>query len=138
MMETIAITYWNGIVSPLFDAAATVLIVGPDRAKQQVSLREASIYARAELLQQHTVQVVICGAISTPALAALQERGMRVTPWIRGPVNDVLLAYNNGSLETGAFFMPGCRRNGMQCGNAHGGRRRRQCGRQKVCAAQGK
>jgi predicted Fe-Mo cluster-binding NifX family protein len=111
-METIAITFWNGLVSPLFDAAATALIVGPDNNRRQIAMNNATLYAKADLLRQHETNVVICGAISATALTVLQERGMRVIPWIRGSIEEVLLAYGNGSLETDSFFMPGCHRKG--------------------------
>jgi Uncharacterized conserved protein len=109
-MKTIAITFWNGLVSPLFDAAATALIVGPDNNRRQIAMNNATLYAKADLLKRHETTIVICGAISAIALTVLQERGIRVIPWIRGSIEEVLLAYGNGSLETDSFFMPGCHR----------------------------
>jgi predicted Fe-Mo cluster-binding NifX family protein len=112
-METIAITFWNGLVSPLFDAAAKVLIVGPEGARRHIEMLGQTPYAKADVLQAHGVGVLICGAISAIAQSSLCERGMRVVPWIRGSIEEVLLAYQNGSLETDSFFMPGCHRHGV-------------------------
>jgi predicted Fe-Mo cluster-binding NifX family protein len=107
-METTAITYWNGLVSPLFDAAAMILIVDSNGDRRYIGMENAGIYAKADALQKHAAGVVVCGAISAAALAALQERGMRVIPWIRGPIEEVLLAHVAGTLETKPFLMPGC------------------------------
>jgi predicted Fe-Mo cluster-binding NifX family protein len=120
-METIAITFWNGLVSPLFDAAATALIVSPDSGRQQITMSNATLYAKADLLHQYETDVVICGAISATASAVLLEHGMHVIPWIRGAIEDVLLAYGNGTLETDSFLMPGCHRKRRCPRRRHGG-----------------
>jgi predicted Fe-Mo cluster-binding NifX family protein len=119
-METIGITFWNGLVSPFFDAAATILIVKQDGCRRQVDAGNGSIHLKAGILQKHSVTVLICGAISAEALEALQARGVRVVSWIRGPVDEVLKAFANSTLETDRFFMPGCHRRN-RCGIGRSG-----------------
>jgi predicted Fe-Mo cluster-binding NifX family protein len=114
-METIAITYWNGLVSPLFDAAANVLVVGPDGTRRHINMKGQTPYAKADLLTVHGAGVLICGAVSALAQSVLCESGIRVVPWIRGTVEEVLQAYGNGKLETRTFLMPGCNRI-LRCG----------------------
>lgn len=126
MMETIAITFWNGLVSPLFDAAATVLIVGPGQERHHISLGNGPLYTKAEILEKHAVKILICGAISADALSILHERNIRVVSWISGPVENVLKAHETNTLEAGPFTMPGCGRN-RRC--RRGNRRGRGGGR---------
>ncbi|MCU0608861.1 MAG: hypothetical protein MUF22_03715 [Chitinispirillaceae bacterium] len=120
-METIAITFWDGLVSPLFDAAAAVLIVGPEREGRLIRLGDGSIRDKAAILAKHETATLICGAISADAAAVLSELGIKVVSWVRGPVDKVLEAYKNGSLVSEAFLMPGChnrcrgRGRGQQC-----------------------
>ena len=116
LMETIAITFWNGLVSPLFDAAATVLVVASGKEREQIPLGNGPLLAKVNVLEKHSVKVLICGAISAGALGMLQERDIRVVSWIRGPIEDVLKAHESDTLEAGPFLMPGCGRGG-RCRN---------------------
>jgi predicted Fe-Mo cluster-binding NifX family protein len=109
-MDTIAITFWDGRVSPLFDAAATVLIVAPEGEPKRISLGSGSLWEKAALLEKNDVTILICGAISAEALAALQEHSIKVFPWVSGPVSEVLSAHRDGSLDNPRFTMPGCMR----------------------------
>jgi predicted Fe-Mo cluster-binding NifX family protein len=108
-METIAITFWNGVISPLFDVAAQALIVNNDK-RFLIRMNNTTIHEKAELLHKYKTNVVICGAISSMALTVLQGYKIRVIPWICGEIENVLTAYKSNSLETGHFFMPGCNR----------------------------
>jgi predicted Fe-Mo cluster-binding NifX family protein len=113
-METTAITFWNGLVSPFFDVAGTILIVKEDGSRRLVDIGCGTVPVKAALAAKHGVAVMICGAISADARAALQMRGIRVVPWVRGQVDEVLKAFANGNLDSDCFLMPGCRRN--RCG----------------------
>lgn len=109
-MDTIAITFWDGRVSPLFDAAATVLLVAPEREPKRIPLGGGTLWEKAALLEKNAVTILICGAISAEALAVLREHSITVFPWVSGPVSEVLSAHRNGSLDTPRFMMPGCMR----------------------------
>jgi hypothetical protein len=54
----------------------------------------------------------------------LQERGIRIVPWIRGAIEEVLSAHKNGIVETDSFLMPGCHRKGWCQKRKHDGKRK--------------
>jgi hypothetical protein len=121
MKRITAITDWNGIVSPLFDCAGAALIVDKDAVRSQIGLDGLSLFARTELLVQNNVEVLICGAISGVAVSLIEQKGIEVVSWVRGAVDDVLAAYENGTIHSSQYFMPGCARGGQ--GRRHGNRR---------------
>ena len=108
-METKAVTFWNGIVSPVYDAAESIMIVFSNGKREIFDVGRMSIYEKAEFLEEKDVQVLICGAISTMAQAALTNKGIDVFSWVRGPVKEVLQAHSLNTLEEEPFLMPGCR-----------------------------
>ena len=122
-MSIIALTAWNGIISPVFDVSGTLLFVWPDGNRKLMALRENSLSAKIDALKQNNAAVVICGAISMLPLIWLNENRIIVIPWIRGPVDDVIRAYREGSLQSPEFLMPGCDRGGCA-----GRKRRGWCG----------
>jgi predicted Fe-Mo cluster-binding NifX family protein len=126
-MAALAVTMWNKIVSPVFDAAATLLIVNDDGGRETITMAAMPLPRILEMLHAKKADTLICGAISTVSLHTLREGGIAVIPWIRGPVDEVIRAYEDGNLSTACCFsMPGCRR-----GQGHGNhaRRRRRCAR---------
>jgi predicted Fe-Mo cluster-binding NifX family protein len=124
-MKTTAITVWDGIISPVFDAADTFLLVNGEGARETVRLNAASPMEVTGALKAKNVGVVICGAISAVPLRMLAQSGMTVISWIRGDVERVIEAYRRGALRSPPFQMPGCGACGPMCGR----RRRWQGGR---------
>lgn len=49
---------------------------------------------------------LICGAICGCTVNELEQSGVRVIPWIRGVVDEILEAYQQNRLEN--YIMPGC------------------------------
>jgi predicted Fe-Mo cluster-binding NifX family protein len=117
----VAIPFWNDRVSPVFDAARSVMVVdvenGVERTRRQETLQEEFPTRRARQLAQLGVNVLICGAISRPLAALLAASGITLIPWTAGPVDEVLAAYLAGRLPDPRWLMPGC-----------GGRRQRRRG----------
>jgi len=107
-MNSIAITEWNGIISPVFDASRSFLFVWPDDKRELIVLTDPSLNAKFDALKKNNADTVICGAISMQPVALLAENRITVIPWIRGPVDDVIEAYRAGSLQSTRFLMPGC------------------------------
>jgi len=66
---------------------------------------------------------LICGAICGCTMNELEQAGIRVVPWIRGMIDEVLAAYQQNCLEN--HVMPGCRGRG-RCGQGNRGFRARQ------------
>jgi hypothetical protein len=125
MTETIAITAWNNIVSPLYDFSCRLLIIRPGGGRSSVDIRHLSLPERAELCSREGISVLICGAISNIARTYLQDKDIRVLPWVRGPIEQLIEAYRGGADLGAGYSMPGCGGQG-RCGR--GGRRRRRRG----------
>jgi len=124
----IAVAAWEGHVSPVFDTARQVVLF--EVAGQEVEsggetpLSDEEPTRRIQRLRDVGVDMLICGAVSRPVAAMIQLAGIRLIPFIAGPVDDVLKAYVEGTLTTPAFQMPGC------CGARHRFRGGRGCRRQ--------
>lgn len=108
----VAIPHWRGRVSPVFDAAGSVLIVeiedGAETARQDVAFDTEDPQRRATQLARAGADVLVCGAISWPLEMALSAEGIDVIPQTCGDVEQVLAAFASGALGQDAFLMPGC------------------------------
>lgn len=126
----VAISTWNGRISPVFDVARTLLVleIGEEGIAER---REQSLgdgpAGRIERIADAGVQVLLCGAISQPLAGMLAARGVRVVPFISGDVEEVIRAYLAGALDCPRFAMPGCggrrmrlRGGGRGCGRKDG------------------
>lgn len=107
----VAISEWNGVVAPVFDASQRVRIFDEESREGESrefssSLPSAKVYD----LLEWGVDVLICGAISRPLEAMLEGAGVRVVGFVRGGVEEVWGAWRRGELGAGGFTMPGCRR----------------------------
>ena len=108
----IAIPQWQDRISPVFDVAANLLLVDIDKGREsrreerRLSGTDAS--ARIAEFLGFGVEVLICGAISTPVEARLRAAGVLVIGFTCGPVDAVLAAYLKGEVANRVFLMPGC------------------------------
>ena len=109
-MKTVAITEWNGLISPLYDAACWLCVMRPDGTRIRFNVKSFSIAEKSELCTAEGVDVLICGAITAIALSLLKERGVEVVSWMCGSVDAVLEAYRKGEAITTRFAMPGYRK----------------------------
>jgi len=109
IMETIAITKWNDIISPMFDVSCCIVIVQPDGSRKSVDVRDMSLFEKAECCCSEKVTVMICGAISNIAKAILEDKNITVYSWIRGSIDDVVAAYQRNVTISDVYAMPGCR-----------------------------
>ncbi|MBF0112347.1 MAG: NifB/NifX family molybdenum-iron cluster-binding protein [Desulfamplus sp.] len=118
----IALTAWEDKISPVFDAAKTLLIVeikdskvvsrSVERFNQAIISNLADMLSRMSLLK---VDLLICGAISTVPAAIIEANGLKVISFISGNIEDVIAAYTKDeSIRDDAiistFAMPGCGR----------------------------
>jgi predicted Fe-Mo cluster-binding NifX family protein len=65
-------------------------------------------FERAKLFPKLGVDVLICGMISQIQQTALASVGIRIIPHICGSMEDVIAAFLDGRIESGALLMPGC------------------------------
>jgi predicted Fe-Mo cluster-binding NifX family protein len=118
----LAIPIRDGRISPVFDAAGRFLVVefeGREPARRsEYTVMEPGGEARAALLQELGVSMLICGAISNQAARIVERCGIELMPWLVGEIDDVIDAYCRGSLGGEGFIMPGCRR-GRGAGRGH-------------------
>lgn len=119
-MMKIIVPHWLGRVSPLFDAAGTVLVVdmaqGRELGRMTRHIDGNDPMMRIRQTMRMGADVLICGAISRQLECLLRSNGLQVIANICGPVDEVLAAFSAGSLMERRFLMPGC----------HGVRRRRR------------
>jgi predicted Fe-Mo cluster-binding NifX family protein len=122
----IAIPYWQGRISPVFDEATRLVVVDTDHGREVgreiQTLTCFDPWGRAREVLTLGARILICGAISRPLETALWGAGITVIARTCGPVEEVLVAFVNGRLENDAYRMPGC-------GSRQGYRLRRRRGR---------
>jgi predicted Fe-Mo cluster-binding NifX family protein len=127
----IAIPIWQGRISPVFDVAGQLLLVNlaDDRevAREEHLMEETTVEDRARKLSEFGVEMLICAGISRMLESSLIERGIQVVARICGNVEEILAAYNSGSLGEKRFAMPGCcgqkwRRQRGKCRRKHSGK----------------
>ncbi|MDO9631297.1 MAG: NifB/NifX family molybdenum-iron cluster-binding protein [Humidesulfovibrio sp.] len=79
------------------------------------------VFAMIDLLAGLGIDVLICGGLSGCALAALQQSGVPVVPWIGGTAEEVASAWAAGGVEAvNRLRLPGCALRG--CGRVRAGR----------------
>lgn len=104
---------WEQRISPVFDTARSLMIFDSSSDAELKSMvipfGECGFFRRIEILTEHDVKLLICGAISRVMLDHLLRNRIQVIPWITGDVNEVLAAYEQGLLSHPRFMMPGCR-----------------------------
>ena len=108
----IGVTIWGEIISPVFDVARSMLIadIADQRivSREQVPIFPGSPTQQMNCLRRNRIDVLICGAVSEVPAGMIEAAGIRLIPFIRGNVNDVLYAFLNNQLPAADFMMPGC------------------------------
>lgn len=108
----IGVTVWGNIISPVFDAASTLLVADVNAGRvvyqERMRLYPGSPAHQVETLKQAGIEVLICGAISEVPANMIEGAGIRLIPFITGSVNEVLQAFLNRQLPAPGFLMPGC------------------------------
>jgi len=128
----LAITAHQERISPVFDASARINLFEPGVGRAlpagTLDVSELTLAQRAALMQDHDVDTLICGAITGYARALLAAAGVRVIPWICGPVGGVLEAYLTDKLDASTWMMPGCGDQRFRAGRGQCQHVRRRCG----------
>ncbi len=124
----IAVSYCQDRISPVFDVSEKLLLInvldGLEEGRESVELISKAPFERAGELSRKSVDVLLCGAISTPLESAVRNAGIEVLGFVCGKLDDVVEAFTDGSLADGRFSMPGCcgRRRGNRNGHCGTGR----------------
>ena len=113
----IAITVWGNRISPVFDAASTLLLV--DLGDTESLERELKLFQPGRhdsfiaLLQANKVELLVCGAMCENAVQRVEAAGIEVISFLTGEV-DVFIDGCLEGIDFSNFAMPGCR-NGRCC-----------------------
>jgi predicted Fe-Mo cluster-binding NifX family protein len=107
----IAIPYWLGRVSPVFDVADSLMLIdlegGREIRRERQTLSGSDLFERAHQIRGCGVEVLICGAVSRTLESAMTGMGIEVVGFICGDIETVLTAYKEGRLDSDRFLMPG-------------------------------
>ena len=98
----VALTVWEGRISPLFDATRMLLVVDVKgnqiAAKRYEPLDCDSALSRVSKLDDLGIKTLICGGISDDFANLIEGNGIKIIPFVSGTVDEVLEAYLAGSL----------------------------------------
>ncbi len=112
----LAITEWNGRVSPVFDSSAKFEIYrfegGVSIEKETLSVKNMDLFQKALLLKDKGVDELICGAISVKGAKLLESYGICFYSFVSGDVLEVFQAWINKCVHLPKYLMPGCRFDG--------------------------
>jgi predicted Fe-Mo cluster-binding NifX family protein len=127
----IAIPVWRKSVSTVFDYTDRLIIIdfeaGKIKDRSKIKFIESTIIKKTARLRELGVQVLVCGAISRPLENMITASGIKVIPFVRGAVDEVINAYFDDHLPDNRFVMPGCCPGewiGKKRGWRHGGGKR--------------
>lgn len=108
----IAITAWGNRVSPVFDAARTLLIARIEnntvKNKSYQAFHPENMEDLAALLTRLQVSTLICGAISTSPANSLVENHIHLISFVSGNAMDVINSFASRNTIDQSYMMPGC------------------------------
>ncbi len=107
----IAISVWGNSVSTVFDFADRLIVLdvkaGQIKNRSELIITENTIINKAARLRELGLEVLVCGAISRPLGNMIMASGIKIIPFIRGGVDEVIEAYFTGRLLDTHFLLPG-------------------------------
>lgn len=122
----IALPIWNDRISPLFDTSGRVLILDMEKGNagewEEHDMQDLITPMKVRRITELGAEVLICGAVSNQVANLVESSGIELVPWVRGPVDEVIAAFQAGQLDRPCYFMPGCGRRRRR----RSGSRRRQ------------
>jgi len=135
----VAITVWNHRISPVLDAARTLMIAevakGQTIELTQIACDAPHPHQLLRLLRAEGIEVLICGAVSEESAGLLVEGGISLVAFVAGDALQILKAFIDGEQLGEKFGMPGCGKNiccrgkirrGHHLGGIHGAGRRQR------------
>lgn len=107
---TAAVTVWNQRVAPVFDTAQRIVLLDTGSGENVGSLNIAlfSLHEKILKMQEHGVEILVCGAISKEASRHLTDMGIRLYACVAGELEEVVSALLSGALERHALRIPPC------------------------------
>lgn len=109
----VAVTVWGSRISPVVDAARSLLvaeIIGKKIAIQDIiALQTGRVDKLVELLQERNVSTLLCGALCERSVTVLTLGGIEIVPFLAGEALSALELWVRGG-DLSVLLMPGCRR----------------------------
>jgi predicted Fe-Mo cluster-binding NifX family protein len=115
----IALTVWGNRISPVFDAAQTLLVVeikDNKIIKKSYESFDSDTMHLPGNLKKMGISVLICGAISRMPANIIASSGIQLIAFVTGNAAQILNLYLNNNPVPLSCFMPGCRRHGCRHG----------------------
>lgn len=112
LQRNVAITVWEDRVSPVFDAAHTLLIAQTEASHvvdtQYHRFDPTRMTLFIELLKEQNVTVLVCGAVSEEPAQLVEGAGVTLIPFIAGSISAVLKMLVVDRPMWSSLKMPGC------------------------------
>lgn len=114
----IGIPVWEDRISPVLDTTSRMLLIGLDSRGEiwrgEIHLGNQGLSQRCSSIEKAGVDILICGAVSKSFSEILLASGINLISGISGYAEEVLRAYQQGTLTHPKFLMPGCKRRRLQ------------------------
>ena len=108
----LAITIWGNRISPVFDAAKTLLVVeiknGRLWRKEYIPFDPLAIESMLAIFRNKKINTLICGAISTHPAEIIVNSDIRLVSFVMGNAHDFLESFTGKNHIEPVFVMPGC------------------------------
>ena len=102
LLMKIAIPYWQGRISPVFDMAKEIMLIHVENGhvvgRNKTLIVEKNPLTRVNYIVQLGTEVLICGAILWSLQRALSSTGVHVIANIHGQVEDAIKALLSNQL----------------------------------------
>ena len=108
----LAITIWGNRVSPVFDAAATLLVAHIENRmiikKNYISFDPGIPSDLIKLLKKMQIPVLICGAISTKPADLIINNDIKLISFVTGNALKLIENFARKQTIEKSYMMPGC------------------------------
>jgi predicted Fe-Mo cluster-binding NifX family protein len=113
----LAIPVLRSRVAPVLNWCSRIRIFpaepSPESLSQELLLPHLEAAQRLQVLRDHGVSTLICGALSADLLRCARDLGLTVVSGVAGEVQEVVQFYWQNNLDDPRFRLPGCQ--GARC-----------------------
>ncbi|KQC14528.1 MAG: hypothetical protein APR63_14050 [Desulfuromonas sp. SDB] len=110
----VAVSNWKDEIAVTFDFSNSLVIYQFIENKwnkiEEVKINSRDSETAVEILKRNKVEILLCGAISKKMLDNLELSNIKVIPFLRGKIEDVLSLFQQGNISSSRCFLPGFRR----------------------------
>ena len=122
----VAVTVWGRRISPVIDAARTLLVAEIQKGciveHSVLALQSGRLDRLIQLLREREIKTLLCGALCENTATALKDHGIEVVSFLSGDAHAALEMWISGQ-DLNELSMPGCRWGRCRFGrNIHGSR----------------